>query len=214
MQITNEQREQIKKNITILKNYILEIEDEERKLKLLSLFFNPEKESIEYKLARSFYVSPASAKESYHNAFQGGLLAHSLGVIQNILKLSETFCPGKYTKSSLVTVALLHDFSKAGSIKGGEVVPYYIPAEQWKAEKLGQIYDYNYDMLYLAQSHRTMYLLMKFGIKLTEEEFQAITIADGQYVDSNKMYAHKEQFLSILLHFADMLAMLKEKGKY
>ena len=61
-----------------------------------------------------FFVAPASTK--YHNAFAGGLCAHSLNVYRclvnfcNAMYSEENPCP--YDDNSLKIVALFHDFDK------------------------------------------------------------------------------------------------------
>lgn len=46
-------------------------------------------------------------------------------------------------------------------------------------------------------------ILVSQYIKLTDDETQAITYHDGQYILENKVVAHKERPLTLLLHYAD-----------
>ena len=58
---------------------------------------------------------------------------------------------------------------------------------------------------YLSVPVRSVYYISKF-IPLTEEEYQAILIHDGQYVDDNSSFATKECKLALILQYADTWA--------
>ena len=49
---------------------------------------------------------------------------------------------------------------------------------------------------------RSLFLVSQY-IPLTEEEAQAIAYHDGQYVEENKIIAHREEPLTRLLSYAD-----------
>ena len=49
---------------------------------------------------------------------------------------------------------------------------------------------------------RSLYLVSQY-IKLTDDEAQAIAYHGGQYISDNKVVAHKESPLTLLLHYAD-----------
>lgn len=83
-------------------------------------------------------VCPASAKKEFHNAFPGGLVDHSLRVLQNAMILTKAF-GWKVPKESLIIGCLFHDLGKLGDHKDD----YYVAAEPWRAEKLGEMYSYN-----------------------------------------------------------------------
>ncbi len=59
----------------------------------------------------SWLTSPASTK--YHLNKEGGLLEHSVGVTETLLKLRETLAP-QISEESCVIVGLLHDVGKIG----------------------------------------------------------------------------------------------------
>ena len=70
-----------------------------------------------------FFEAPASSK--YHNAFEGGLCAHSLNVARRLKLLVDTekkLCPDKesvthITDESVIICGLLHDVCKANFYK-------------------------------------------------------------------------------------------------
>lgn len=65
---------------------------------------------VEYLCNSDFFEAPASTQ--YHCNYAGGLCYHSLNVYNNLQQLCDLYTPGKYEKSSIIAVALLHDISK------------------------------------------------------------------------------------------------------
>ena len=59
----------------------------------------------------TWLTSPASTR--YHLAEEQGLLKHSVGVAETLLRFRETFAPA-ITEESCVIVGLLHDAGKLG----------------------------------------------------------------------------------------------------
>lgn len=151
---------------------------------------------------------PASARTDYHNAFVGGLVDHSLRVLGNALKITSAF-GWNLPKESLVLGALFHDLGKVGDVTDS----YYLAqTDNWKVEKYGELYSYNKDMQYMSVSDRTLFLCQHFGVKLTQDEFLTLKLADGHYVDENASYKLKEPTLAVVVHMADLLATREEKG--
>lgn len=161
------------------------------------------------KFGELYFTAPASSKEEYHYSFAGGLVAHSLNVykfLRNISKM-ELF---NFSEESMCIVALFHDLGKASAsdLKS----PHYVETtEDWQIQK-GFNYEYNKeDLVYFPNHQRSLFILQQFGIKLKAEEYQAILLNDGQYIDSNKSFRLKEHPLALCLHMADRLALEYEK---
>lgn len=153
-------------------------------------------------------MCPASAKRDYHNAFPGGLVDHSLRVLKNAKRLADAFA-WKVPTDSLIIACLFHDLGKVGDHEND----YYLPQkEQWRADKLGEEYTYNYDMQYMTVPDRGIFLCQKFGLELTRDELLAIRLNDGQYADENKSYRLKEPLLADVVHMADLISTKQEKG--
>ena len=162
------------------------------------------------KIGDEFYSAPASSREDYHGCFPGGLADHSLRVASTLTKMADVLAPDKYTREQLVFLGLVHDLGKIGD---GEL-PFYVPLEgdqnAWK-RKRGELYGINPDLPYMPTCDRTIYVLNRFGISLTAEEYIAVRISDGPYEKSNEKYNMKEPDLAVLLHFADRWATQIEK---
>ncbi len=155
----------------------------------------------------SWLISPASTK--YHLNKAGGLLEHSVGVTETLLKFRETLAPA-ISEESCVIVGLLHDVGKIGM--PGK--PRYLKNDnQWEIEKRNMTYKINPDEVYMNLATRSLYLIAKY-ISLSDSEAQAILYHDGQYVEGNKEVAHHEMPITLLVHFADMwTATVYEEGR-
>ena len=155
-----------------------------------------------------FYEAPASTK--YHNAFEGGLVEHSLcvyhwmfdidyglGMTKNNIKLPSV--------ESMAIVSLLHDVCKIDTYKVDyknaknqetgkwERVPYYIMQDE---SGFG------------AHGAKSAAIVSKF-IKLTDEEYIAILHHMGAWdksIYSDPGKAYEKYPLAWLLHVADEAA--------
>jgi len=160
-------------------------------------------------LGERLAVCPASAKKDYHNAFPGGLVEHSLRVLQNAMVLTKAY-GWKIPKESLIIGCLFHDLGKVGDHKND----YYVPAEPWRAEKMGEMYTYNKDMQYMSVPHRGVFLCQHYGLRLTQEEMLAILLNDGFVLDDNKPYCLKDPILAHVVMTADYISTQQEKGNF
>ena len=155
----------------------------------------------------SWLTSPASTR--YHLNKEGGLLEHSVGVAENLLKFRGAFAP-QLSEESCVIVGLLHDVGKIGM--PGK--PRYVKNDNdWETKKRGIAYKINPAEVKMNLAARSLYLVTKY-IPLSDSEAQAILYHDGQYVDFNKEVAHKEEPLTLLVHWADYwTAHIYEEGR-
>ncbi len=155
----------------------------------------------------SWLSSPASTR--YHLNKEGGLLEHSVGVAETMLKLRQTLTP-EISEESCVIVRLLHDAGKIGM--PGK--PRYLKNDnEWEIKKRGMTYKINPEEVYMGLAARSLYLIAKY-IPLSDSEAQAILYHDGQYVESNREVAHHEMPLTLLAHFADLwTAHILEEGR-
>lgn len=159
-------------------------------------------------IGTQFYSAPASSQEDFHCCYPGGLAEHSLRVVTQLRKIAEALAPGRYDRPTLDFVGLMHDLGKIGDVGR----PLYVPnPSDWHRQKLGRIYEVSKDLTYMPICDRTLYLLQKFGVSLSEEEYIAIRISDGPLEKCNEKYGMKEPDLAILLHMADRWSCSLEK---
>lgn len=159
-------------------------------------------------IGETYFTSPASSKITFHNCFPGGLAAHNLNVLNNLVKLNQAFDFG-FSDETMCVVAILHDIGKT---KNTDLEDYYQPTiENWKLKK-GEEYEPTHGNIYMPTHQRTLWLCSHFGFQLTAEEYQAIATSDGMYIRENENYANKQSNLAIVLHMADMIAVSQEKN--
>lgn len=160
-----------------------------------------------------FFTAPASTR--YHNAFEGGLLRHSLNVYECMCdymerpRIKEKY---KLTASAetIAIVALLHDICKVNF--------YKVSFRNAKNEQTGQwekvpYYEIN-DTLPYGHGEKSVYMVSGF-IKLSREEAMAIRWHMGfsGIEDKNSIGKALEMFpLAFALSVADMEASYFMEG--
>jgi hypothetical protein len=161
-----------------------------------------------------FIMMPASHKPQYHNCFPGGYVEHVNRVVANTIQLANMWehqgAANTFTIEEAVFSALNHDLGKFGT---PEEEAYIEQTDQWRRDKLGEVYSYNDKLEFMSVPDRGLYLLMTHGIEFTKNEMLAIKLHDGLYDDANKPYlmgwspeTKPRTALVHLLHFADMMA--------
>lgn len=169
-----------------------------------------------------FFYAPASSL--FHGNYKGGLLEHSLNVLDVSLKLYEDFkelTPEKMqntTKESVIIAALLHDICKTY---------FYVPKlksrknenDEWE-QYIG--YDIN-DQLPLWHGAKSVIMLQMIGFELNVEEMCAIQWHMGAwnngYTESSTKKSMGDAYtkypLCLIIHCADSMAtfIIEEKNK-
>lgn len=150
-----------------------------------------------------FFTAPASTK--YHGAFDGGLLKHSMNVLDCLDEAG-------YDYKTVIIVALLHDICKANCY--GKETKNVKENGAWVQK---EVYTYQ-DELPLGHGEKSLYIISKY-IKLTDEEAAAIRWHMGGFDsafrggDRGLNIAFEKYPLAVLLHLADMKATyIVERG--
>lgn len=162
----------------------------------------------------NYVMAPASGRSWYHNAFAGGYVDHVNRVVQYAIeqhrlyeKMGGTI---DYTEEELVFAALFHDLGKLGD--GDD--PNYIPqTDKWRRDKLSEMYSYNGELDFMLIPDRSLFILQKFGIKISLKEFLGIRLHDGVFDKANEAYffsnvesSRQKTAIVSVLHSADFLA--------
>ena len=121
-----------------------------------------------------FFKAPASSK--FHLNFEGGLVKHSLNVCNIALDLRELIVKhdenlrNYLSKDSVIIASLLHDVCKADIYKptikkqkNSQGVWSYSPC-----------YDVDYSNFPLGHGEKSVIMLLRYGLKLTDDEIMAI----------------------------------------
>lgn len=198
----------IKNNYDFLISYITK-HLPSRKDKLIQLYEDLGAERIA--------LAPASSTAHFHNAIPGGYVDHILRVIKFSIKEYQNFGElgldvSDITKEEIIFSALNHDLGKIGFV-GDYNELYQNNTSEWHKEKLGQIYKMNEHIPYMPIQDRSLYLLQKYEIPLSLNEWIAIRIHDGMYDEANKSYwvnynlsGKLRSNLPLIIHNADIKA--------
>lgn len=154
-----------------------------------------------------FFVAPASTR--FHGAEPGGLLAHSVVVVQWAIRLG-TLDSGAISSSVQIT-ALLHDVCKAN---------FYKPVLRWRKDEHNRWEQYPTweidDQLPLGHGVKSAWIVSKY-IDLSDEEYAAIRWHMGawgteDYSGRQALNAAMDKYpLVLLLQTADMAATYLDK---
>ena len=194
----------------IQKNY-------EKHLKIVDTYIGDRKDSVKKLISHmeeTYVMAPASGKSWHHNAFAGGYVDHVNRVVEYAVKQSRLYQEMggtvDYTEEELVFAALFHDLGKLGD---GDKENYQPQTDKWRQDKLSEMYTYNSDLDFMLIPDRSLYILQKFGLKVSQKEWLGIRLHDGVFDKANEAYffSHQEssrQKTSIVsvLHSADFLA--------
>lgn len=137
-----------------------------------------------------FLAAPASTK--YHGSCEGGLLAHSLCVYEELMDISDVES-GMYDWETLFITGMFHDVCKVNT---------YV-------KNADGIYTFKEELPFGSHGGKSVYLITSHGLKLTDEEAVAINCHMGGFDTSkytNPSAAFDKYPLALYLHIADMLA--------
>lgn len=197
--------EQIQSNWNVFIHNIRHYISPERADKLLDFYVEHEER---------FIMMPAAHKVQYHNCFPGGYVDHVNRVVDAALKIDKVWREmgmfDTYTTEELVFSALNHDLGKFGT---PEHASYIEQTDQWRRDKLNEMYTFNDRLEYMSVPDRGLWLLNEIGVPVTKNELLAIKLHDGLYDDANKPYllnympeTKPRTSLIFVIHQADLLA--------
>lgn len=156
-------------------------------------------------------VLPASTKEQFHSAFEGGYVYHVLNVMQAAAVMEKAWnslgVHINWTHEELMFAALNHDLGKIGDETG----PLYLPNDsQWHIKNRGELYKFNDKIPFMEVHDRSLFILQQWGIPVTFNETLAIRLHGGLWDKGTESYLvgyNKPQTsLPYILHQADLAA--------
>lgn len=178
----------------------------------LAVIFEDHKEQI--------MSAPASGRLNFHNCFIGGFLDHVLRVHQTAKFIAKGFIALKVdetqTQEDIFVAATFHDWGKLGnSIEE----PYYVKqTSSWHQEKLGEYYKHNDKLDYMSVTDRSLYVLQKYQVPISNSVWKAIKLSDGIFEDGNASYykrpSESQDILYYIIHFADWMSTVAEKQHF
>ena len=162
-------------------------------------------------------MQPASSIAHFHNAFAGGYVDHVLRVMDCVEKLYDVWQDmgadmSGYTGTEMLFAAMHHDLGKCGFPGDGNEV-YQVETSDWHRKNMGRMYKHNENIPFTMVPDLSLFLLQKYEVPMSWNEYQAIRIHDGVYDEANKPYfiartaqAKLKTNLPLLLHHADHMA--------
>jgi len=206
-------------SLTALKNIVYEevfktdFKNETNKERFISLCGNIKRPGIE-KLMKwleesDFYTAPASSR--YHGAYEGGLLAHSLSVYDELKRLLNAYPEIQVSKESAIICTLFHDLCK---------VNMYTKEKRNRKNERGQwetydAYAIKEGFCYGGHGSKSVYIVQSF-IKLTPEEAAAINCHMSTWEEGRARFvgdAYRQFPFAWLVHVADEGACYIEENK-
>ena len=155
-------------------------------------------------LGEDLYSAPASNMESMYNSFPGGLIDYILSVTKYGINLNDILPESqRVDKKSLIKVCFLHQL--------GKVKLYKFCESEWHRKNQGKMYDFNEDLVSMRGGERSAYYSLRYGVELSDEEYQSILNYDK--TDDDKQSKWYGSTLSTILRLANELAIIECKKK-
>lgn len=178
----------------------------EDKINFCRLLKSTERQNIGKVIAEleklGFFEAPCSQK--VHNAFPGGLVAHSLSVYRMARELSfamRNIEPDlELREDSIIITSLLHDVCKAPRYQDSVLID--------------GVYQKNYGHLPVGHGEKSVIMLLRWGMELTDDEILAIRWHMGAWqialhneeMKKDYLYATHATPLLPIIEAADKLA--------
>jgi len=143
-------------------------------------------------LGERLCVAPANPREEQYGCYPGGLLDSSLKIATTMKKL-RGFHGCDVPVASILKVGLLHDIGRIGSLTTEWLTEQ---DSDWHHER-GFHFKQNYDLTEKTHIQRTLFFLQHFGVKLDDQEYDAMVSLDDQVSRNN--------LASFLIHSRNML---------
>lgn len=144
-----------------------------------------------------FFTAPSSG--AHHMAKEGGLLEHTLNVLEYARKINAAW-GNPVDDKAVVVSALLHDLGKQGDHGKPNYTENILKGGSRSAAKP---YVTNPNLTYFPHEVRSVMIAERY-IQLSEEEETAILWHNGMYGDFKYEIKDKETPLYMIIHFADM----------
>ena len=176
----------------------------------------------ENELGLSLATAPASSRLNFHCAWQGGYLQHVMHVVRASGGVQKLYAAiggtVNFTDEERIFAALHHDLGKLGDEHG----PQYIPNDSaWHVKNRGEIYKFNPKIQYMVVPDRALFILQKYGIKVSLNETLGIKLADGLYDEAAAAYfitknsdQNLKTNLPYIIHVSDLLSCRAENDEW
>jgi hypothetical protein len=178
-----------------------QLEYNKKKFQETNLKYNIFTNELEEFLGDALYTSPASSSLNMIGCYPGGLLNHIIKACRYSLKLNSILPDSlRQPVESIIKVAFLCQIGKVFMFKLID-----------KPVQNGKVYDFNDDLVRLHIGERSSYYALKYGVKMTDEIYQAIINIDKD--NDDKMARYFSAPLSQIIKNGFELATMEEKNE-
>ena len=178
---------------------IAQLEANQKKFKETNLKYNIFTKELEDFLGEGFYTSPVSSSLNMIGCYPGGLLHHVIKACRYSLKLNEILPEElKQPVATIVKVVFLCQIGKVFMFKMSAGLT------------ANKMYEFNDDIVRMHVGERSAYYAITHGVKLTEEEYQAIVNIDKE--NDDKMARYFSSPLTQIIKNGFELAIMEEKN--
>lgn len=154
-------------------------------------------------LGDDFYIAPATTNMDMYGCYPGGLLQHLKTVSKYAVHINNLLPDN--IKQDIGTIIRIVFISQIGKVFLFKPNP-----NDWERTNRGKMYTYTTDLnVSLRIGERSIYYAFNYGVKLTDEEYQAIINLDKD--DTDKMAKYFSSPLSQIIKQGFELAILEEK---
>lgn len=133
---------------------------------------------------QNFVECPGTMKSGEGYTHPGGLMARNLKILKNAITLNDAMGL-KVSKDSIALVCLFFDFGLVGEPNKPLIV---LNDSEWSVNKTGQLYKFSQENDFMLVEDRNLFLMQKYGIQLTREEFVAMKFTSRRRYDWGKSY--------------------------
>jgi hypothetical protein len=181
-----------------------QLEKNQAKFKETNLKYNIFTKELEDFLGVGFYTAPASSTLSMIGCYPGGLLHHLIKACKYSIQVNEIVPESlRQNPASIIKVVFLSQI--------GKVFAFLPNTNEWSI-KQGKMYEFNDDTVRLRVGERYIYYALNHGVKLTEEEYQAILNLDKDNDDKMSKY-FSSPLTQIIRNGFDLAIMEEKNGK-
>ena len=161
--------------------------------------------------AERVMLAPASTRKDFTCCYPGGLVEHSLRVLQNAAKLRQVYGQvDTVDTGSIILTSLYHDIGKVGT----ETKEYYVDnTSDWHRDKLGILYNVADRFQHLPVSQLSLLRLSQNRVEIDIDEWYSISVIGNKNIKDDVPNAAGEPWLSVILSQAVKAACMQGGGK-
>lgn len=161
--------------------------------------------------AERVMLAPASTRLEYTCCHPGGLVEHSLRVLQHAAKLRQVYNQtDDVTTNNLILTSLYHDIGKIGT----DTKEYYVEnTSDWHRDKLGILYNVADRFQHVSPSQLSLWWISKNMVEIDIDEWYSISMIGNKTMRDDMPTVGNEPWLSVILSQAVKGACMVGKGK-